>query len=233
MVSRVEGTRYRCPWGQSPPAALPLSQNQTSALAAIPFSRILSSQDRFGAARGRNRRGGQPVVREERRGGNDCCRLEIDGREEFGGKLLGPINPSELCFPESEWVWVSTRCNGQSGLSGRVSPDSAPCAPALKYIRHKKAATASFEDLYKGSQKSLKYKPYKLLCKLLYQMWYLYKRLDNYWLRFELNQISLNYACYIYLPLQQPLLSIVSIMNLNCDKRVNENNSKMLRYIKS
>ena len=28
---------------------------------------------------------------------------EIDGgREEFGGKLLGPINPSELCFPESE-----------------------------------------------------------------------------------------------------------------------------------
>ena len=102
MVSRVEGTRYRCPWGQSPPAALPLSQNQTSALAAIPFSRILSSQDRFGAARGRFRRGVQPVVREERRGGNDCCRLEIDGREEFGGKLLGPINPSELCFPESE-----------------------------------------------------------------------------------------------------------------------------------
>ena len=67
MVSRVEGTRYRCPWGQSPPAALPLSQNQTSALAAIPFSRILSSQDRFGAARGRTRRGVQPVVREERR----------------------------------------------------------------------------------------------------------------------------------------------------------------------
>ena len=66
MVSRVEGTRYRCPWGQSPPAALPLSQNQTSALAAIPFSRILSSQDRFGAARGRFRRGVQPVVREER-----------------------------------------------------------------------------------------------------------------------------------------------------------------------
>ena len=44
-------------------------------------------------------RGVQPVVRAER-GGNDW-RL-TDGREEFGGKLLGPINPSELCFPESE-----------------------------------------------------------------------------------------------------------------------------------
>ena len=115
MVSRVEGTRYRCPWGHSPPAAHSHSA-KTRRLHLQPFS-ILSS---FSPARtdleqrGRIRRGAQPVVKEEsRRGGNDCRLSEIDGgREEFGGKLLGPINPSELCFPESECVWVSY--NGQS-----------------------------------------------------------------------------------------------------------------------
>ena len=132
---------------------LPLSQNQTSALAAILHSLvILSSQDRFGAE-GADQAGGAACgERGEQARGQRLS--EIDGgREEFGGKLLGPINPSELCFPLAQSgsaATVSLRLGELAGSSqSRHSPVTDhvvtdPCARAVKYTRHRKAATASF-----------------------------------------------------------------------------------------
>ena len=92
--SRVEGTRYRCPWGQSPPAHSAQTRRlhlQPVHSPPVPFS--LSSPGQIWSSEGCS-------LWWEREGATTGDWRE-DGREEFGGKLLGPINPSELCFPHS------------------------------------------------------------------------------------------------------------------------------------
>ena len=114
--SRVEGTRYRCPWGQSPPAHSAQTRRLHLQPVHSPPGPILSLQPRTDL----EQRGVQPVVRAER-GGNDWRltggRTGRVWRETFGS------NKSIRALFSSVRVWVS--CNGQSGLlAGQVCPDT-------------------------------------------------------------------------------------------------------------
>ena len=148
--SRVEGTRYRCPWGQSPPAHSAKTRRlHLQPVHSLPFS---PAQDRFGAARG-------AACGESRERGQ---RLEIDGRTgRVWRETFGSNKSIRALF---SWVRVWVSCNGQSGLAGQVCPDTyqlqLTLAPrSLKYTQHRKAASASFGGSFiRGSQDSLKYK---------------------------------------------------------------------------
>ena len=135
-LSRVEGTRYRCLWGQLPTATLPLSQNQTSALAA-PFHSLQfsSDQDNSGAEGGSVSWGAQA-----RRRSNRGQRLRIDGEREeksLAGNF-GSIHKSIRALFSPGPVWVS--CNGQSGSDQTLTSYNSALI-SVKYVGIIKAAT--------------------------------------------------------------------------------------------
>ena len=126
-------------------ATRPLSPNQTSALAASPFSSgpILSLQPRTDL----EQRGVQPVVRE--RGGNDWRltggRTGRVWRETFGSNksiraLFSSQSESGSAATVSLGYWRVK--SAQTLYTYQLQLTLAP--RSLKYVQHRKAASASF-----------------------------------------------------------------------------------------